>query len=230
MFIACSNGNVYGFSKDGRPLSGWNPCKNTGTVTTPLSFLVTDKNDYIIFANTNGDIFAKSEKGENRFKVRYNDGISFPFTPIPSENKFLSLDESGNIFSVNTNGDLKTTHVSSAFRDGKITDIDNDGISDIFYTDGRFYFAEKENQSVLFKHSLPDSSSSCMTAVSKYNGRNYAALVCSGKIWLVDSKGEAEPEFPVAGSEHFLITEPGGNGDKMLITAADKFVFAYRIR
>ena len=46
MFVACDNDNIYGFFKDGKPIPGWNPQRNTGDVTSPLFEMTSDKDNF----------------------------------------------------------------------------------------------------------------------------------------------------------------------------------------
>ncbi|MDW8228248.1 MAG: hypothetical protein RMJ33_00290 [Saprospiraceae bacterium] len=80
LFVACANGNVYGFDAYGRPLPGWNPKAGAGRVERPLLHFTWSNKDYIAALSTQGRLMCADRAGNKHFADAQLQG-SFTTTP-----------------------------------------------------------------------------------------------------------------------------------------------------
>ncbi len=67
LFVACANGNLYGFDAYGRPLPGWNPKTATGRVEHPLLHFTWSNKDYIAALSPQGRLMCADRAGNSHF-------------------------------------------------------------------------------------------------------------------------------------------------------------------
>ncbi|MFN4081367.1 MAG: hypothetical protein ACK4NS_10745 [Saprospiraceae bacterium] len=68
LYVACDNGNAYGFDLYGRPMAGWNPMPRAGYSPWPLVHLSYGGKDYLILLDIEGrQIRALGPDGAERF-------------------------------------------------------------------------------------------------------------------------------------------------------------------
>lgn len=193
-WVACENGNIYGYEQKGTPLSGWNPLAKVGQVTQKIQHEVIDGLDYIYFSNTNGDFYALNRKGEKRFKkVKTNTG----------NNLFKIIDKqfvSGNKGIVNYI-DFKGVKTTKSITDS--TYVHFEAITSLLTESKAYAFASSKN----FK--LQESQWSNLASFADFDGgiRKIESFITNNKLWfliytknavyLIDEAGNLHPDFPL---------------------------------
>lgn len=107
-FIGSSNGNVYGYEINGKPLVGWNPKAKVGKLKGEIQSINYKGKDYIAGMTTNGTTTIWNKKGnvitsksfQNKFSsLPYVDKKASPF-------KLKNVKTNGELVSVNTRGSV----------------------------------------------------------------------------------------------------------------------------
>ncbi len=128
-FIACANGNIYGYYPDGKPLPGWDPKKRAGRIIHRMQHILVGGKDYIIAYNQEGDLFFFDRQGKKRVKpMLLKTLFPEPFSVTKSSSGFTmtNIDTSGAIYTVNQAGKVNKT--------GSIV-LDSLDLTDFFYSD-----------------------------------------------------------------------------------------------
>lgn len=237
MFVACANGNIYGFYKSGKQLPGWNPKPKAGNIKIPLKFIAVGGKDYLIAENDEGTIFLYNRKGDLRSKpVRLDKSFGTDFQLRPAKNNFqlLNADKDGNIYKIYHNGShssQKQDALPKNFFDFIYTDMNGDGKYEMVFVDSlvaKIYdekfaeiaspsFSEKIDKAFLFQD-------------GKKSGIGFLSL--SGKnIYCLDSSYRLNSSFELASCTPFITTDLFETGRKVAIAGdCDGWVNAYQVK
>ncbi len=225
MYVACSNNNIYGYYKDGKPIAGWNPQKNTGNVTLPLFEFQSEKGKHIGFVNATNIVLRKTN-GANAASIAIKQNIISIFQ---SNNTLYAMDQTGAIISIFGSLQSNIQPPGENFIEGLLTEINGIDTADVLVYEDKYIKARTLNGSNIFMLE-PDPLFSGLVATA-FEEINYFGYVTSGNIlYLYDPKGEILPGFPVRGSKNIVVDDLTRSGDKMLITVDGNTILAYRIQ
>ncbi|MCS6929899.1 MAG: DUF3352 domain-containing protein [Saprospiraceae bacterium] len=113
LFVACANGNVYGFDAYGRPLQGWNPkVSGIGRVVHPLLHFQWENKDYIVALGEKGQLICADRAGKDHFAPLQLEG-NFTTTPplcLWEKNApyILCINDEGVAFRCSTSGQVSS--------------------------------------------------------------------------------------------------------------------------
>lgn len=236
-FIACDNGNIYGFDKDGKPLQGWSPLQGAGTVHTTLVYAATATEDFFVYANTSNTVFIKNGKGETR---RNNQQLSAPLKHsfIPDKKQqptaLLAFDVQGNFLRLPlSTGIIQSTPVSDTFVDGIFADINSDSLADMLYVSpGSITAQTLQGEKIFHTADVLPTSTDYKLAVSSWGGKNYAGAYSHKlqKIFLFHADGNLVSGFPLKGDGPFTVSDLTGTGKHILIAADENYLTAYLMK
>ena len=204
--VACDNGNIYAYEKNGSPLTGWSPKRGVGMVSTPINHVLHAGKDYIYFKNDDGVFYALNRKGENRFTPVQTANLSTPFYFI--DGAFLGGD-AGMVETVNTLGDL----ISKTLLDSTYTQC----LPARSLLQGEQGYAFVKGNTFTFQQSQWENFSSYTTADSikgmesfVYQDKRWFVLTTESQSYLIDEIGNLHPDFPVNSAlVRFLNLIPG---------------------
>lgn len=225
MYVACANGNIYGYYKDGKPISGWNPLKGAGKIDLPLVSFATDQGKGIGFVNEAGFQLRKLN-GNSQLSIKQADKI---IGLSKAEANLFMLTAQGDLITLSSNLKYTGNQLSDSLLMGKITSTSEmDSVGLLFLEDG--YIKGKTylgNNAFIIE---PDTSFVALAGTS-FGGYNYWGYSNSkGQLFLYDQHGDILPGFPVRGSNMATIQDLARSGDKMLITVDGNTLLAYRIQ
>jgi hypothetical protein len=232
-FVACENGNIYGFSKEGKPLPGWNPLTATGDVYKGITYTTSDSKDYFIY-NNNNTIFLKSGKGENRIApLQILNPILYNFTIAHAgvNKTLLNYDEAGNIIQLSLNGSISTLPAGNDFQSGDFCDINNDSVPDAIFITGeklvamslsgeRYFLSENNLQKNQYKVQKAFLHGAWHAAAYSVNER---------QLFVYKHDGSILQGFPLKSAGSFCIDELVPGGKQVLITSLENSIVAYSI-
>ena len=137
-YVPCSNGAIYGFEKNGRPLAGYSPRSGTGVINIPMRCTAYGRTEALIALNGAGKLMLMDNKGAIRWSINNLVPEEAGFSFINRLNDFVLLNVSGSqLLKISSDGNEKIKPlVDSAF---SITAM---AISDSGYS--YFYGSSKE--------------------------------------------------------------------------------------
>lgn len=238
-FVACDNGNMYGYDQYGRPLPGWNPKTGVGDIRSPLQHFAHQNKDYLVALSTRGKLSVFGRNGVNRFP------------PVPLEGTFKTPPQcdahatAPRITCANTDGIVVVVNLQGHQFDILKTSV-APGVSSYFvFTqlqgDARFDYATYNGKQLSIKgydgnafktwsvKSLDDSGD--VLFATGTNGQLGILSTKKRKIWLLNGQGKIQNDFPLAGSTTFTLT-PLRTGDKkpVLLVGNGASVYAYLVK
>lgn len=191
-FVACDNGNFYGYEKNGSPLAGWSPLKNVGSVLHELQYVVVDQKDYLYFSNSNGEFYTFNRKGEMRFstvKTNVKNG-SFHW----EDDRFVGGDF-GQVQEIRITGKLSNKAIlDSSYRHFTFSpSIINDEKAYAFANQKQFKYQLSQWKS------LADFSVDDIHQIETFinNNNRWFIIYTNDKAYMIDELGNSHPDFPV---------------------------------
>ncbi len=239
-FVACANGNVYGFDRLGRPLPGWNPQPEVGGMRHFLLHFQHANKDYLVALTESGALQVFARDGSLRFPIINfdHDFLSPPDVQLhEKDNRIVAMDTKGRVYVVLLDGNYFNLNLM----------LDTVGKS-------RFLFADIANDEQKEYIALRDS----ILKVKHYAGLKFEDLftvnlkskqdeICAvalpgmekpmigvvsrtkNQIHLLNAKGEIHAAFPIGGDTSFFIADLYANGQQILVVANGDAVCAYRL-
>lgn len=242
-FLACANGNVYGFSQTGFPLPGWNPLdESLGQINRPFQHCVYNNQDYIFTLNKSAELKAFKRNGDRRFgKVKLEASMTGPFGFDVYNNAFraVAADERGRLYILNGAGDLfhlnqqvgNNLEVKFCFSNvlgdpaKDYVCASEEDLSVYTYNKAGDFVAAmtyqySTPQDSLFEVTLPGQN---ISMIGSYNS-------AFSQINLLKGNGQLYPDFPLAGSTAYEVVDLFQDQQKILVVANDESIYAYKLR
>ncbi|HXH18906.1 MAG TPA: hypothetical protein VNJ07_07450, partial [Chitinophagales bacterium] len=237
LFVACSNGNIYGYYKSGKPLPGWSPLPNVGNVRFPLKYVAVDGKDYLIAMNDAGEFFFLNRKGERREKpIKLGKSFTTDFQLRTAKNNFqlVNADQEGNIYKVYRNGSFssqKQDAIPKSFFDFIYADLNNDDIYEMIFVDSLVAKVYDERYTEIASPAFADKIDDAFL-VSEGNMRGIGFLSRKGKkIYYADSGYKLNPSFPLPSCTPFISADLFETGRRVVIAGdCDGWVNAYQVQ
>jgi hypothetical protein len=236
-FVACANGNLYGFDQFGRSLPGWNPQGGTGRVRHPVLHFQHGNKDYLAALNEAGKLFVFARDGTGRFPPVQFSGKNFgpPQADAGAKTpRIVCANEAGAVFVCSLDGNTFNMQM------GKGGNTPARLVFAPLSGDGRHDFALLKEKNLrasgyeggamrtIFQTQLPVPQDTLFAV-----GANRLGTLSRSKrqILLLDAAGKIHPDFPVAGTTPFALSDfLQKNGGQVLVVGAGSSVYAYKIR
>lgn len=239
-FIACENGNVYGYELDGRPISGWNPRAGMGLIRNPIQHQEHKGKDYLYAANEAGQLLVCKRDGSWRFApmdLSLDIGSNIFIDKKKNSLIFAGQDVKGNTVFVNASGKKILLNPTGTEKDTKqfvYSNIEKGGHKElIYYADKvlKAYTIEKGKPKSLFDFQFESEQDSIFTVRSTGQANDWIGSLDTNKrlVHLINGKGEHLNLFPLASTTPFILTDLGGTQRDVLITGFEDEVYAYHL-
>ncbi len=233
-FLACANGNAYGYDSYGRPFSGWNPQAGTGVVRQPFLHFQHDGKDFFAIVDVTGALSVFGRDGARRFPVRLLKGQTFSAPQLDvglAAPRIVVSNERGLFQVCNLEGDLFNLQVGNPAR------VTQSGIVTPFSGTPRLAYSVLEGKNIVtagykgsvfspfFTTVLPVPAD---TLFAGGTGQLGALLRDKRQIFLLDSQGQLRSDFPLAGSTPFTISSLGGK-ELVLLVGFERSIYVYKL-
>lgn len=241
-FIACANGNLYGFDRTGRPLQGWNPLPGAGLLSFPMLHFYKEDKDYLVALNQKGQMKVFRRDGGERLPTRNLDG---EFLSPPD---YQVSEKSNRIVAVNSAGIAHVVGLKDEFFRLACSVGQGKGVRFAF---GEWGGDERKDYAVLsgdelalyaygqssdfgkvFTHRFeaPQDDVFCVRLPGADQDHIGTFSLETGQVFLLDGVGAVYPGFPLAGHSRFFISDLYQNGTPVVVTIYGDSVYAYQIK
>jgi len=112
-FIGTQNGSLYLLDKNGNFLEGWDPRNISAPPSSkPAHHRLSARGDYMVAANTNGEVYIMNRKGEIQTgsPIKLGEGLSTGYAVVEggagSAPQIVTINEEGEVVKVNFSGEL----------------------------------------------------------------------------------------------------------------------------
>ena len=207
-YIACTNGKIYGYEGNGKPLSGWNFNYVAGIIHQPVqSFSISGKK-YLIASDDRGSIFILDRTGQSVVNVPEKTirkaNADFYTDTNGGVTNFITLDTLGNIINISMNGktERKTVEAVTLSDNFLFNDMDGNGSPDYVFTEDDQVSSYTNSFALIFDCSLKGIKADGIQYFKLKDQKPVVGIYneSSNKIFLIDYKGNFLKGFPVKGS------------------------------
>jgi hypothetical protein len=236
IYVACSNGRVYGYQSSGKPLPGWNFNAPAGIINEPLRHFKRKDLDYLVFSDHLGQVFIVSKMGDAIINVKQKlftlPGNLFYLSEDTENNySFVTSDTAGNLCQIMPDGFIRV-HPVATFNNAPgfvMTDLDHNDQKDFLFNDGtQIQRYEKDSLSMLADLSkLTAGPHLILLNYAENNVKLGTWSDSSDKIYLFNADGTVYKGFPVKGNRRFYMDEINIDGRKNILTGSGKEVLLY---
>lgn len=241
IFISCENEVIYGFDKEGIPLSGWNSIEGAGLVKQPLRHFLTEDKNFIVAINTQGGISIYGKDGFELKKIE-------PATKKISNTLFFQLGKlDPRVVFSNGNGIVEIHNLSE--KDASKSKVFEKKTGNVIYAaadiggDNFCDFAMLHNNTLTIKYfhqkefkeygsyQFSNIQDEIFGVQSRQMGKAMIGTLSKkqNQIFLLDKKGNLEPGFPLSGSTKFELLHLSALDQKVLLVADKDQIVVYDI-
>ena len=238
LFVPCQNGHIYGYTKNGKPLAGWNPQTKAPVIDLPIQFFRHQDKDYLLAANTSGAVHLFRRNGE--FHVK-------PFN-IGGKISSIELDEQlGRIVAAGTNGALYIANAKGKrfgiaaekrmTQKGKFAyaNVIGDKRKDYIRLSNKrltlSYYNEKQKFEKAFEYVFDKPQDEVFTV--RLKGAAYADIAVVSKqmqqLFLLNAEGKVKEGFPLVGTSRFELVDLFKEGKNSLVVANRDMLYVYKL-
>ena len=242
LFIPCEDLHVYGYTKEGNLVQGWEFDRSESPVTHPVEHFRIGNRDFIVF----GDRFKTyilDRKGQTRVQVEtyFERSARNHYHPdIPRDGSapgIVTTDTTGKVYFIGFNGTSRTAQPEVKYTNNHFfdyRDLNGDGRPEFIYLEGGALIVYKPDFSVLFRYNF-DAPVQSRPAIYQFSSSDRKLGVVSraeNRVYLFNNTGELYPGFPLRGNTPFSI---GNFGDtlsrfNLVVGSGDGFLYNYRVK
>ena len=238
MFVGCNNGNIYGWQKSGRPLTGWSPRRNSGILTHQMFHFTAGPRDYLVALTVEGVLTAYARNGEVRIgPVHLHAGFNQPFAVEGTDGRRFTLvnaDSRGHIVRMDENGHVSRDSLFHAIGDVRYlhADLDGDGSKDHIFMDKYRVVTFGKDKKQIMEYQLPGETVNAIFPVQLGNEVLIGLADEENElIYLVRSSGSLYPDFPLRGRSPFLLASTLRSGETLIVTShSDRTLATFRLK
>ena len=239
-FIACENGNAYGFDENGSPVEGWRPKTDIGLVRLPLVHFQAQGMDFMILMDETGRMQVFQKNGAERFADRKFESV-FPQAPDYQASgdayRIVACNENGKVFVTNLKGEDFGLNLAVGKNKGvkfAFADVLGDERKDYLALSENHlsaYFYEGSTFKKGFDYQFDQPQDEVFPASWKGRKKAFIGTVTKQKkqIFLIDAFGRLLPQFPLAGTTSFKIADLLGDGNPVIVAGYEENVIAYTL-
>jgi hypothetical protein len=240
-YLACANGNWYGFLKSGKPLSGWSPLTLRGYFARPLQHYRMQNKDYLFAITDKGTLYTLTRYGGTHFEPKVLTAPTLSAIgcdPQSEPVKISAIDTAGmlNVMTLDghrSNVQLRVGNGLQRVR-AAVIDVEGDGLKEYVLIAGKqlsVYGYRNKQLTKWWGADLEDELDDVF-AVKLGDNTHYNIALLSKKqkhLHLLDATGVRYPDFPINASTRCTIADFFGKGTDVLVGACDNTVYAYTL-
>lgn len=234
IILAGKNGELYNYELKGRLLKDWKAENTRKEIGKPLSFLITNNKEYLVFEANNGNIIMTDRRGKIRMEIRtsfVNALGSDVYVNHTNRNKgvLLTTDSEGNLTYIPETGAVNKTSFGKMSENHFFLyeDFNGNNEKDFIYLDAnKLRVFDKFKNSLLsydFKNPI-----SLKPQVFKVNNKLIIGVVdqTEKQLYLLDKNGLIQDEKRY-GNTAFIVDKLSKNAAPSLLIGLDNSIYNY---
>lgn len=239
LFVAGANGNVYGFDKNGKPLSGWNPNSNIGSVQFPMRYVEIDKKDYVIAMNRTGRLHLRQRNGKGIKSLNMGGYYLSDFVVDLTAERMVFGASNGKIEVVNFKGKKFSIAAPEGINKDAhfaLADVCNDAQLDYIrhskkiLTVHAYDTAQHLQETLRYRYETEQQDIFPIKLVNREKACIGSYDIHNKKIWLINAEGQVLSGFPLVGTGKFKVLDLFNDNNNTLLVANGKQIFAYKLK
>lgn len=229
IMMAGSDKIIYNYRKDGSQVGGWMKPKSDYLVSTKIERIVLGNKDFIIVADTAGEVQYLSRRGVDRIKPQpaFTNNTEIPFyeTTLDGKNVMMTTDKDGRIIFIDKEGNVNKIVLNEFGPDFSFeyADYNRDEQKDFIFLDNNSLFIYDKNYQIIEKRSFDFKVSQDIKYVP--NKKDSVILVLrkvNQEVIKIKEETYDSFEEPVFSQFPVLIHEKGNDKGSNLIISMGK--------
>ena len=238
ILIALDDNRVHNYDIKGKKIDGWKNPLSKGRVTARVRHLREAGKDYIIIADSEGNVKITDRRGRNRINLKSDlaNGLRSDFYVNETNSKgiILTTDESGKLTYIKSNGRMETTDFGN-FSKGHYflyEDFNNAGGKDFIYLDGNKLTVFDRFKNIVFSWEFENEINSSPVIIPVSPREKIIGVVsgATGKIYLFDRNGNLLSTPDHIGKTQILIGSLNRDGQLNMIVGSGNTIYNYYFR
>ncbi|MDA3904550.1 MAG: hypothetical protein PF484_00585 [Bacteroidales bacterium] len=234
LVIAGKNGELYNYELNGRLLKDWQAENTRKEISKPLTHLITNNKDYLIFEASNGDIIMTDRRGRKRMEVRqsFTNALGsdiYVNRTNRSKGMMITTDTEGNLVYIPTTGQVIKTSFGKMSEKHFFLYADFTGNSemDFIYLDDNKLRVFDKFKKVLLSYDF-NNPISLKPQLFTINNNTILGVVdqTEKQIYLFDKNGLIDDKTR-KGNTNFVIGKLNKNAAPSLLIGFDKSIYNY---
>ncbi|MEO5572019.1 MAG: DUF3352 domain-containing protein [Bacteroidia bacterium] len=239
VYIACSNGKIYGYEGSGKPLAGWNFNNTTGTIHQSVQLFTVKGKNYLAASDNAGTVFILDPTGQIAVNVKEKiirrSNVKFWLEEYPENNfSFVTFDTTGAVVNISMEGKVKrqTDESLLSFDNFILANADGDSIPDYIFSGNNRMAAYTNLLTLIYDVSTEGAATGRLEKYQLKNNKTVFGINSAdfNKLFLFNTNGKLVKGFPVKGSTPITIDELNNDGKFYLIAGSgDGNVYVYSL-
>jgi hypothetical protein len=225
---------IYNFDESGKQVKGWKYPELPSTPAGSAIYLESDKKDYLIFTDAEGNILVTDRRGKERVKVKEHvnraahSGLYINRTN--SKGLFITTDQQGHLTYISSKGNIKKTVFGNFTNEHYFlySDINGDGNRDFVYFDLKQLQVFDRFKKHLINIKLPERPASMPLIIEGESKRkSFFYRGASGTIYQIDHKGRLQHTEQLVTGSRFSAWRNNQNGMVFVMISGENNIFLY---
>jgi hypothetical protein len=238
-YVGCSNGKVYGYDKNGRPLSGWNPNSNCGSIAFPLQYYSSENTRLLIAMTKKGKLTFANREGKI-VKTYYLEG-NYPdgFFIDSLQNCIVACSDKGKIDIIGFDGKRTVVNPAKDMNQNVsffFADVNADESSDFIRLSKNMLTihssSELKNPKEILRHKYNKNQGRIFPVKRSSDNKNLIGSYNSEdlELNLLDNDKRIFKGFPIKSNPFFLFTDLYNENGITLLSNNGKTISAMKIK
>ncbi|MFC2111020.1 DUF3352 domain-containing protein [Bacteroidota bacterium] len=237
LIVACADKKIYNYNIDGTLTKGWISPEISTVLTKPVQYLTFKGKDFIIVADTIGDVLFCNRRGEPRIeaKLAFTNSINSGFycNNSKSDPKMLTTDKTGRIVYISHTGEVEKKLINefSSKHEFLYADMNGDELKDFIFSDDNTVFIYNHNFELLLKQKFEDDILSKPVYIPNSSIGPMLGVISrtSRQITLLNKDGILKQKTNLFGESPFISNLSKTDGHLYIITASGKIIYNYLV-
>ncbi|MCF8296463.1 MAG: DUF3352 domain-containing protein [Saprospiraceae bacterium] len=237
LLVACTDKKIYNYQIDGSLTKGWDSPEYSSVITKPIQHLTFKGKDFIVVADTIGDVIFCNRRGEPRIeaKLAFTNSVNSEFYCNDNKNdpKMLTTDKSGRIVFISHNGEVEKKLINefSSKHEFLYVDFNGDNLKDFVFSDDNTIFIYNYNFELLLKQKFDDEILPKPIYIpNSANGPLLGVISkTSRQIIFINKDGILKQKNNLFGDSPFVSKLSKTDGHLYIITASGKIIYNYLV-
>jgi len=236
LLIGCSNNMVYNYDITGAKVKGWEYSSSDSPAKGNVWHFAISNKDYIVVPLKNGQVKVIQRNGKDRLNLSNKIPASNPvYLKIGSElskTYLITADTLGNITKLFFNDKKEMIELEVGQRNASFSffDYNNNKAKDYIFSYANTVKVFDADKNELYKNDFEASITQTPLFFKMADKTTRLGIVSENQIYLINTQGESEEGFPLAGSTLFNIADINNDNTTNLVVAHNKMIYTYNLK